>query len=94
MSIDTPRRATTSPVRPGSPELRGDQTGTSIIAGHTGHTGGGALDDLERMSPGDEVDPPSRPRCDGHAALMRWISSSGKSARGKIAWPPRPSVLT
>lgn len=33
----------------------GDAQGTSIIAGHTVHTGGGALDDLEQVSPGDPV---------------------------------------
>jgi LPXTG-site transpeptidase (sortase) family protein len=33
----------------------GDALGTSIIAGHTVHTGGGALDDLEQVSPGDAV---------------------------------------
>lgn len=33
----------------------GDERGTAIIAGHTVHTGGGALDDLETMGPGDEI---------------------------------------
>jgi len=36
-------------VRPGAP------AGTAIIAGHTVHTGGGALDDLEDMRVGDPV---------------------------------------
>ena len=34
---------------PGSP------SGTSIITGHTVHTGGGAFDDLEQLRPGDRV---------------------------------------
>lgn len=33
----------------------GDERGTAIIAGHTVHTGGGALDDLELMAPGNEI---------------------------------------
>ena len=33
----------------------GSGTGTSILAGHTVHTGGGALDDLERVQAGDRV---------------------------------------
>ena len=33
----------------------GDAMGTAIIAGHTVHTGGGALDHLEDLVPGDEV---------------------------------------
>ncbi len=33
----------------------GDERGTAIIAGHTVHTGGGALDNLERLEPGDQV---------------------------------------
>lgn len=33
----------------------GDERGTAIIAGHTVHTGGGALDDLELLAPGDEI---------------------------------------
>lgn len=35
-------------ARPGDP-------GTAVITGHTVHTGGGALDDLEDLEPGDEV---------------------------------------
>lgn len=35
-------------ARPGDP-------GTAVITGHTVHTGGGALDDLETLVPGDEV---------------------------------------
>lgn len=33
----------------------GSRTGTAIIAGHTVHTGGGALDNLEQMQVGDRV---------------------------------------
>lgn len=33
----------------------GDERGTAIIAGHTVHTGGGALDDLELLAPDDEI---------------------------------------
>ena len=34
----------------------GDKRGSAIITGHTVHTGGGALDDLETLLPGDEFD--------------------------------------
>jgi LPXTG-site transpeptidase (sortase) family protein len=33
----------------------GDPTGSALLTGHTIHTGGGALDDLERLAPGDEI---------------------------------------
>ena len=33
----------------------GARRGSALIAGHTVHTGGGALDDLERLRPGDAV---------------------------------------
>jgi len=33
----------------------GAAEGTALIAGHTVHTGGGALDNLEQMEPGDQV---------------------------------------
>ncbi|CAB4720386.1 unannotated protein [freshwater metagenome] len=33
----------------------GAATGSALIAGHTVHTGGGALDDLEQLRPGDVV---------------------------------------
>jgi LPXTG-site transpeptidase (sortase) family protein len=33
----------------------GAATGSALIAGHTVHTGGGALDDLEDLRRGDEV---------------------------------------
>lgn len=36
-------------VKPGSKE------GRALVTGHTVHTGGGALDDLEQLSPGDRV---------------------------------------
>lgn len=33
----------------------GAATGSALIAGHTVHTGGGALDDLEDLRPGDRI---------------------------------------
>jgi Sortase domain len=33
----------------------GAQLGSALVTGHTVHTGGGAMDDLERMRPGDRV---------------------------------------
>lgn len=46
-------------ARPGSP------TGSALIAGHTVHTGGGALDDLETLRRGDAVYVQNRLRRDG-----------------------------
>jgi LPXTG-site transpeptidase (sortase) family protein len=34
----------------------GDRTGTALLTGHTVHTGGGALDDLEYLDEGDRVE--------------------------------------
>lgn len=34
----------------------GDSSGATVIAGHTVHTGGGALDDLARLRPGQALD--------------------------------------
>ncbi|MDN4172491.1 class F sortase [Nocardioides sp. SOB77] len=33
----------------------GDREGSALVAGHTVHTGGGALDDLEQLTEGDRV---------------------------------------
>ena len=33
----------------------GARTGSALVTGHTVHTGGGAMDNLERMRPGDRV---------------------------------------
>jgi LPXTG-site transpeptidase (sortase) family protein len=33
----------------------GDRRGSALLTGHTVHTGGGALDDLEELEPGDRV---------------------------------------
>ena len=33
----------------------GDRRGSALLTGHTVHEGGGALDDLERLDPGDRV---------------------------------------
>lgn len=33
----------------------GDELGSALVTGHTVHTGGGALDDLEQLTPGDVV---------------------------------------
>ncbi|MBA3234051.1 MAG: class F sortase [Propionibacteriales bacterium] len=33
----------------------GARSGTAIITGHTVHTGGGALDNLEQMRPGEQI---------------------------------------
>ena len=33
----------------------GDVRGSALVTGHTVHTGGGALDDLETVEPGDRV---------------------------------------
>ena len=35
--------------------LTGDARGSALVTGHTVHTGGGALDDLEHLAPGDTV---------------------------------------
>ena len=71
VAVEAPDRTLTPPAdpqvlgwwvggaRPGSP------TGSALIAGHTVHTGGGALDDLETLEEGDEVLVRSRLRRDG-----------------------------
>ena len=33
----------------------GDRIGSALLTGHTIHTGGGALDDLEELTPGDPI---------------------------------------
>lgn len=35
--------------------MTGSAVGSSLITGHTVHTGGGALDDLEQLAPGDVI---------------------------------------
>lgn len=50
-------------VRPGEP-------GRALVAGHTVHTGGGALDDLETLRRGDRV------VVQGNGATSRWVVSS------------------
>lgn len=50
-------------VPPGDPQVlgwwsagaRAGDPGSTLITGHTVHTGGGALDDLEQVEPGDEI---------------------------------------
>jgi len=61
-------------VRPGAP------AGTAIIAGHTVHTGGGALDDLEQMKVGDRV------KLDRPAGKLAYTVSSVRTySKGKLA---------
>lgn len=50
-------------VRPGQP-------GRALVAGHTVHTGGGALDDLETLRRGDRV------VVQGNGGTSRWVVSS------------------
>ena len=50
-------------VRPGQP-------GRALIAGHTVHTGGGALDDLETLRAGDRV------VVEGNRSISRWVVTS------------------
>ena len=59
---------------PGSP------VGTAIIAGHTVHTGGGALDDLEQMKVGDRVELARRA-----GKLAYTVSSVRTYSKGKLA---------
>jgi LPXTG-site transpeptidase (sortase) family protein len=54
LTLDPPSDYTTVGLWPRSAQP-GDDQGTAIIAGHTVHTGGGALDDLEESSPGDQI---------------------------------------
>ncbi len=61
-------------AQPGAP------TGTAIMAGHTVHTGGGALDNLENLRVGDEVFV-SRPQGD----LVYDVSSVTIYRKGKLA---------
>lgn len=50
-------------ARPGQP-------GRALIAGHTVHTGGGALDDLETLRRGDRV------VVEGNRSTSRWVVTS------------------
>jgi len=68
LDVDAPVRPVKAPggnlVPPGDPQQLGwwaagarpgDRTGSALVAGHTVHTGGGALDDLEGVRRGDRV---------------------------------------
>lgn len=68
LDVDAPIRPITAPDRtlvpPADPQVLGwwadgarpgAETGSALVVGHTVHTGGGALDDLETLRAGDEV---------------------------------------
>nr|WP_246290142.1 class F sortase [Nocardioides marinus] len=68
LDVDAPIRPITAPDRtlvpPADPQVLGwwadgarpgAETGSALVVGHTVHTGGGALDDLETLRRGDEV---------------------------------------
>lgn len=58
----------------------GARRGSALIAGHTVHTGGGALDDLERLRPGDAV----TVRTD-HGPIRYTVDRVRIYAKGRIA---------
>ena len=77
LGVDAPIRAIHAPDRtlvpPADPQVLGwwvdgarpgAATGSALVVGHTVHSGGGALDDLETLRPGDEVGVRSRRRGD------------------------------
>lgn len=61
LAVKAPGRTLTPPADPqqlgwwADGARPGSATGSALIAGHTVHTGGGALDDLETLRRGDEV---------------------------------------
>ena len=68
LEVDAPVQPVKAPggtlVPPGDPQRLGwwaagarpgDRTGSALVTGHTVHTGGGALDDLETLRRGDRV---------------------------------------
>lgn len=60
--------------------MPGRSTGTAIITGHTVHTGGGALDNLEQVEVGDKV-VVERAR----GALVFTVSSVRIYGKGRLA---------
>ncbi|WP_292606029.1 class F sortase [Nocardioides sp. REDSEA-S30_B4] len=75
------------------------EPGRALLAGHTVHTGGGALDDLEMLEPGDRV------VVGGEGSRTRWVVDSVRVlAKGELAreaervfaqdGPPRLVLLT
>ena len=71
LAVKAPGRTLTPPADPqqlgwwADGARPGSATGSALIAGHTVHTGGGALDDLETLREGDEVLVENRLRRDG-----------------------------
>lgn len=58
----------------------GAARGSALLAGHTVHTGGGALDDLERLRPGDRV------VVEGRRAEATYVVGSVRTfAKGRLA---------
>jgi LPXTG-site transpeptidase (sortase) family protein len=68
LGVDAPVVPITAPggvlTPPGDPQVLGwwsagavpgARRGSALVTGHTVHTGGGALDDLEQLRPGDDV---------------------------------------
>jgi len=75
------------------------EPGRALLAGHTVHTGGGALDDLEELQPGDRVVVGAK------GSRTRWVVDSVRVlAKGELArdaervfaqdGPPRLVLLT
>jgi LPXTG-site transpeptidase (sortase) family protein len=69
----------------------GSRTGSALIAGHTVHTGGGALDDLETLRRGDAVYVQTHVRRAGErrertaAYVVRSVEVLGKDAIARRA---------
>ena len=64
----------------------GDRRGSALMTGHTVHDGGGALDDLERLTSGDQV------TVSVASGPIRYVVSSVRTySKGSLAdHAPRP----
>ncbi len=59
----------------------GDRTGSALLTGHTIHTGGGALDDLEELTPGDPISVTGERRRVDYRVSSVSVLSTGEVAR-------------
>ena len=59
----------------------GDRRGSALVTGHTVHTGGGALDDLETLARGGRGPGAHRPRLDPVRRPRRPVYDKGSVAR-------------
>ncbi|MBF4163529.1 class F sortase [Nocardioides sp. CBS4Y-1] len=86
LSIEAPGGVLTPPSDPqtigvwAAGAQPGDATGSALVVGHTVHTGGGALDDLETMRAGDPVRFE-----DGGSTLAYRVSDVQVYSKGTIA---------